>query len=353
MSLPTAPFFTITTAHRAALPSRRKASGLRLLIALLLLVSPAVSAPGASAASADTAAACLDLLATGQSALGRGEVKLADKCFVEALAEAEKLGKEDKHVAMALNDLALTTATNPDKTIAKKDKLSKAIAYQKRSIAIEEKVYGLESENVAFDLHNLGVWYGLNQQLKEGEAALRRAAKIREKLFGKNSDRLGVTLGSLASNLRSQKRFAEATTLLQRAADIYKETDKATAAGKLAPHALERSRVLNELADIYQDQGNFQQGLVILAEVLNLREKIFGLDSLLVAETLHNMSACQIKLGRDAEALVMLKRALTIVKKGRDPEITAAVSSTYKTAELNLAKKTGAAKATRSGSGGR
>ncbi|MBU6453341.1 MAG: tetratricopeptide repeat protein, partial [Cyanobacteria bacterium REEB67] len=331
---------------------RRRTFSLHLLAGLWAITATVLCAANVLAASADNGATCLDLLATGQSALGRGDVKLADRCFGEALLAAEKLGKEDKHVAMALNDLALTTATNPDKTVAKKDKLNKAIAYQKRSIGIEEKVYGAESENVAFDLHNLGVWYGLNQQFKEGEAALRRAAKIREKRFGKNSDRLGVTLGSLASNLRNQKRYAEATVLLQRAADIYKETDRATAAGKLAPHALERSRVLNGLADIDKEQDNFQQALLILTEVLDLREKIFGQDSLLVAETLHNMGTCQIKLGKNAEALALLKRALTIIKKGHAPEISAAVTETKKRAELNLARKTGGEKAPPSKGGG-
>ena len=296
--------------------------GLSATLGLALPAQSAWATPG------DPASACMDLIQTGENALSHGQIKLADKCFLEALNQAQKLGNNDRHVALALNDLALTTASNPDKNKTKKEKLDQAIVYQKRSIAIEEKFYGPDTENVGFDLNNLGVWYGLNGQLKEGEATLTRAVKIREKALGQNDDRLAVTMGSLADNLKKQKRYIEAVALLKRAEQIYKATN----------HAIERGRVLNELADVYEEQDNYAAARGILSEVLAIRQKVFGKDSLVAAETLHNLAACNMKLGKNAAALPLLKEALGIVKKGNDPEISATVEASYQRCQAALKK---------------
>jgi tetratricopeptide (TPR) repeat protein len=297
------------------------------LAAIVGIVISLEASTGASAAGpADPATACADLLQAGESRLNKGDIATADRCFHQALIEAEKLNKTDKRVALVLSDLALTSAINPDKAITKKAKLDKAIAYQKRAVEIDEMAYGADAENVAFDLQNLGAWYGMDDMPKEGEAALRRAVAIREKFSAANNPRLAMSLGSLAEMLKKQKRDIEALACYKRAATIYKAADRPA----------EQSRVLNAEATLLEDQDNYKEAQSIIVEVVQLRERATGKDTLLVAESLHNLAVCDMKLGNNKEALPLLKRALVIVQKSQDKEITATVQATLKKCESSL-----------------
>ena len=297
------------------------------LIALATTQAPLLRVEAApDGAGKDPATACADLLQTGESLLNKGDIGSADRCFRQALQEAEKLNKSDKRVALVLSDLALTTATNPDKAISKKTKLDKAIAYQKRAVEIDEMAYGADSENLAFDLQNLGAWYGIDEMPREGEAALRRAVSIREKLNGAGNPRLAMSLGSLAEMLKKQKRDIEAFKCYERAAEIYKKADRPA----------EQSRVLNAQAALLEDQGNYKEAQAIVEQVVQLRQRATGKDSLMVAESLHNLAVCDMKLGKNKEAMPLLNRALTIVQKSQDKEITATVQETLKKCQSNL-----------------
>ncbi|MBS2007341.1 MAG: tetratricopeptide repeat protein [Cyanobacteria bacterium SZAS TMP-1] len=269
-----------------------------------------------------------DLLQTGENAFRKGDIKLAHSCFSEALKVAEQADRYSRSVALALNDLALTTSIDRDQTPSGKKNLAQAIAYQKRALELEERYSGSQSTDVAFDLNNLGAWYGANLQWKEGAEALERSAKIREKALGPNSPLLAVTLGNLAENYSQQKRTVEAIDLYKRQAKIYKTIDSPT----------EAARASDKVAGLYQDLGKNDEAAKVLSEVLSLREKAFGKDSLLVAETLNNMGVCQLAMGKNTEAEPLFARAYKIVCKQDDQDIIKAVATGYKKCLEKLGK---------------
>lgn len=275
-----------------------------------------------------------DLLKTGENAFRQGDVKLAHQCFREALKAAEQTDRYSRNVALALNDLALTTSIERDKTVDGKKNLSQAIAYQVRALELEERISGAESLDVAFDLNNLGVWYGNNSQWQEGAEALERAAKIREKKLGAKHALLAVTLGNLAENYSHQKREDEAIALYTRIAKIYEESGSPT----------EAARAFDRAASIYQDQGKTDAAISVLKQVLTLREKVFGKDNILVAETLNNIAVCDLTTGRSNEAEPLFARAYKIVKTQKDVEIIESVKTGYLKCLQKLGKRAEAEK---------
>jgi tetratricopeptide (TPR) repeat protein len=307
----------------------------QILLALIIASTLAAckSLPGAKTQH-EPQPLCLELLATGESAFSKGDVETADKCFREGLKEAEKSGKDDKNVALALNDLALTTAVNKTKTGTVKEKLPQAIAYQKRSVEIEKKIYGIENAYVAYDLNNLGAWYNANQQYKEGGEALEQAVKIREKVLGPKSVLLAFTEANLAESYAKQKRYADAARLLTKSKAIYAQNNQ----------PLEAARVAESLADLFQDEKKFDQAEVTLKEVLSDRENALGKNSMMVAETLNSLAVCLLQDGKYKEAEPLFSRSLTIVQKGGDHEIIASVVAGYGKCLDKLGKKTEAKK---------
>jgi tetratricopeptide (TPR) repeat protein len=283
---------------------------------------------------AKTQSVCIDLLQTGENAFKKGDVQLANTCFSQALKEAEKLGKDDKNVALALNDLALTTALDKNKTGTVKKNLPLAIAYQKRSVEIEEKLYGHENDYVAYDLNNLGAWYNANGQYKEGEQVLLRAAKIREKVQAGKSLPLALTLANLGDNYIKQKRFSEAAGLLKRSSEIYLTND----------HQANAAAAINSLAQAYQDQGKYKEAEASLEQVLSMREKAFGKDHIVVAEALNDKAVCLLKQGKNREAEPLFQEALSIAQKKGDKDIIASVVAGYGKCLDKLGKKAEAAK---------
>ena len=309
------------------------------LVVLPLLLATIVTACGSTKAdkaenSKSSGHVVHDLLQTGESAFRRGDVKLADKCFNEALTAAMQADRYGRNVALALNDLALTTSIDKDRSPAGKKNLPQAIAYQKRALDLEERLSGAESLDVAYDLNNLGVWYGTNEQWKEGGEALARAAKIREKKLGEKSVLLAVTLGNLAENYSHQKRYDEAISLYNRAATIYENDGSPT----------EAARAHDKEAGLYLDQGKTAPAVKVLRQVLALREKAFGKDNILVAETLNNIAVTEMTAGHNAVAEPLFDRAYKIVKKQSDREIIDSVKMGYRKCLQNMGKNAEAEK---------
>ena len=313
---------------RLAKKSFHKNTQLLILPLLLTTVVTACSSKGNRQSSDKNSGQVVhDLLQTGESAFRRGDVKLADKCFNEALKTAMDADRYGRNVALALNDLALTTSIDKDNTKAGKKNIPQAIAYQKRALELEERLSGAESLDVAFDLNNLGVWYGNNDQWKEGAAALERAANIREKKLGEKNALLAVTLGNLAENYSHQKRYDEAIGLYRRAAEIYEADGSPT----------EAARAHDKEAGLYLDQNKTSAAVEVLRQVLALREKAFGKDNILVAETLNNIAVCEMTSGHNDAAVPLFDRAYKIVKKQPDREIIESVKTGY----LKCLKKLG------------
>ncbi|TYO64669.1 CHAT domain-containing protein [Bradyrhizobium hipponense] len=75
------------------------------------------------------------------------------------------------------------------------------------------------------------------------------------------------------------------------------------------------SAALNNLAQIYADQGHDDQAELLYKRAIALMEKAVGLDSVEIAPVLNNLAALDQRQGRFAEAESLFRRALAIREK--------------------------------------
>lgn len=78
--------------------------------------------------------------------------------------------------------------------------------------------------------------------------------------------------------------------------------------------------VLNNLAGIYENIGNYGEALSLYQKVLDIREKTLGIEHLDVENSLNNLAALQYRLGNYREALHNYQKALNISEKFLGPE---------------------------------
>ncbi len=181
------------------------------------------------------------LMTQGEDALRKGDMKTAEPLLDKALVEAEKIGKDDRRVASTLNDLAVVASSKKD--------FAKAVEYSKRSLAIEDKLYGGEHVDVAYDLNNTGAFLDANKQHEEATPILERALKMRKKLLGEKDSLTAVTSINLAANYEARHQFKNAEKQ-------YKETLMLTKASQRPDMYL--STIL-DLARLYLDNGQKKQ----------------------------------------------------------------------------------------------
>ena len=110
--------------------------------------------------------------------------------------------------------------------------------------------------------------------------------------------------------LRSAGKYSEALPLAQAmVASLEKTTNNRDLAG-----------ALNNLAQIYADQGHDDQAEPLYKRAIALMEKGTGLDSVEIAPVLNNLAALYQRQSRFAEAEPLFKRALAVREKALSRE---------------------------------
>jgi len=137
----------------------------------------------------------------------------AEQAYQRAIAIDEKTyGPDHQEVASSLNNLAVLYFSQGD--------YAKAEPVSLRSLAIWERVLGPEHPNVAMNLHNLGVLNRNIGRYDESRQYFERALAIEEKAFRSNQTPVAATLENYAVLLRKMNRGDEAEKMEARAAGI-------------------------------------------------------------------------------------------------------------------------------------
>src|SRR5258708_1655084 len=72
---------------------------------------------------------------------------------------------------------------------------------------------------------------------------------------------------------------------------------------------------LNNLAELYQSQGAYEQALPLSQRALAIRERVLGPQHPDTAQSLNNLAALYYEQGNYTNALPLLQRALSIYEK--------------------------------------
>ncbi|KAF5947502.1 hypothetical protein HYC85_013459 [Camellia sinensis] len=144
---------------------------------------------------------------------------------------------------------------------------------------------------------------------KEGRKLLEECLFITEKYKGKEHPSLVTYLVNLATSFSCSKNFVEAERLLRRSLQIMLKT--------VGPNDQSITFPMLNLAVTLHNLNQHEEAEQVAVEVLRIREKAFGKESLPVGEALDCLVSIQSKLGKDdIELLELLKRVLAIQEKG-------------------------------------
>jgi tetratricopeptide (TPR) repeat protein len=145
-------------------------------------------------------------------------------------------------------------------------------------------------------------------QFNRAESYLSRAAEKADELGPVEMGRSLNNLGELnrrraqtASGAERRARAAEAERLFRRSLAV-----KETAIGPDSPDV---ATTLNNLAQLYADQGRVQDAMPLLERSLAIQEKTFDPEHPALGRTLRGLAAVYRALGRDHDAFVLETRA--------------------------------------------
>lgn len=272
--------------------------------------------------------------AAGEKAFKARDSIEAEKQFTLAVAEAEKLAKGESKLRESLEDLAPLLVSHR--------KYEEAQRAADRLCRLYEKDLGSNHLRVGTCLLSLGQAYAYGQRLFEAERALLRAQWIINRKAEVQDPLRALVKGSLAFVHAEQGRYAEAEALYRSAIELA-ETPRVetkvfadgtmqrlrytppyemigglrndlgllyTKQGKLAEaeESFKRSQrvfgtagkessgvalALSNLGNVYLKQKRFAEAEEALGRSLALREKTFGANHLIIAETLEVLATAQ------------------------------------------------------------
>jgi CHAT domain-containing protein/Tfp pilus assembly protein PilF len=196
----------------------------------------------------------------------------------------------------------------------------------KRSLAIMEKVVGLESVAIAIELNNLAALYQRQQRYAEAEPLFKRALALSERSLPANHPDIGRALNNLATNYEKQDRHADSEALTRRALAVYEK-----AAGPESPAV---GLLLNNLGQVIKAEGRYDDAEPIIKRSLAIREKALGHDHPDVARSLNNLADLYQREGRFSDAEPLFKRGLAIREAAVGPDNPDTVASVNNLASL-------------------
>jgi len=178
-------------------------------------------------------------------------------------------------------------------------------------------------------------WKALNEQLfefirsKDYDRAIpiaKKALKVAEDNVGANHPEVATSLNNLADLYRDQGRYADAEPLYQRSLDISEKT--------LGAEHPAVATSMNNLAGLYQDQGRYAEAEPLYQRSLAILERTFGPGHPSVATSLNNLAGLYQTQGRYPEAEPLYQRSLAILERTFGPEHPDVAVSLNNLAEL-------------------
>ena len=161
-----------------------------------------------------------------------------------------------------------------------RDELTMRLKKLERSLAIFEKVGGLDSADVAPTLNNLAALYQRLGRLGDAEPLFRRTLAIRERTLGSSHPDTGQSLNNLATLYEKLGRHGDSEPLFRRALVIYEKTG--------GPEHLAVATLLNNLGQVAKVTGRYAEAEPLIRRSLAIREKVLGADHPDVSRSLNN-----------------------------------------------------------------
>ncbi len=242
----------------------------------------------------------------GAEAQRSGRFADAEKLYMSALEEAEKLGDADSKLALVLRGVSLLYSRKGDE--------QGAIAFGERALAVDERAFGPNHPLVAEDLTSLARLYSNAHKLADAEKCYQRALEIEANAAEMDGfHRLGV-IQSAAMFYQIQKSYAEAEALRKRALDMAQASPQR--------NGLDIALLRRDLAFVYRAEGKQEEADELLSTPLppDAATKKVGRDPDISSPMIDRMRAEDYKVaGKYADAEAYYNRAITTLEKTPGP----------------------------------
>jgi tetratricopeptide (TPR) repeat protein len=243
------------------------------------------------------------LLQMGSIFWSPGQYPKAEPLLQRVLAIEEQVkGLDHLDVAQALSNLAQCKRFQ--------GKHAEALPLYERALAIRQKHLGPNDPSLAM-LHNfLGLAHSALKAPDKARAAYDKALAIREQ----HSDFLetGIVLDNLGLLLKGERKYAEAESCYRKSVSL---VEKAVAAGN-SPDQAALATTYFDLGECLRLQGKAQEALAPLERALEIREKVLGQDTAVVAQCLNSLGvACSTLPGGNQKAADYYRRAIGVYEK--------------------------------------
>lgn len=155
---------------------------------------------------------CDRYITVGQDLFRAGRFVEAEKSFLAANAEAQKLGPRDGRLATTLNNLMAV--------YERQGRYAEAEQLCTSALNLDEKAFGTTHPTISRDLNNLALLYDRENKNAESERIHKIALDLDQKIFGPDHPNVAVELQNYAALLRKLNRYAEAKQLERQANQI-------------------------------------------------------------------------------------------------------------------------------------
>ena len=276
-----------------------------------------------------------------------GRLADADKLLSAALQDAERDEPNSRRVSLLLNHLASLRQ--------RQGRLPDAIDAAKQQLALDEKIFGAESPNVAGDFSNLGMFCIGAGEDAAAEQAYKSGLDIARQNPGPRSQVLLMLLNNLSAFYDEHQRTADAQSLIEEglavcdkeqpgptpascagfrarlAINIRHEGDANAAEGIISDAVAgdpdsgrqwyAKVTDLNTLARQYEEDSSFDLAESAYREAISLIEKNSKLAPTALTVNEYGLLGRVIwKQGRDQEAEELYKRALEMQEQAASPK---------------------------------
>jgi serine/threonine protein kinase/Tfp pilus assembly protein PilF len=221
------------------------------------------------------------------TAMNRGDFDGANEDLARSLDLSRRVFGEHHHqTANVLTNLGVCNSMD--------GKAEEAEHYHLEALAIYEKVYGEISTDVANAVGNVAIVYSQTGRFDEAGPYFQRALEIQEVIYGPDHPTVAQSLTNLGLHSLQTGRPEIAVGLLQRAADIRE---------RVGVDNISMSFTLYHLASARAELGELATARHLLERVVAIDEKIFGPESMDVADDLEGLAEVHRALGDEAAAV--------------------------------------------------
>jgi tetratricopeptide (TPR) repeat protein len=239
----------------------------------------------------------------GVALLSMSRYAPAEACFRKALIIRQKnFGLKDMTVAETTNNLAVAC-----KNVGKFDESEKLY---RRALEITVELFGENDPLVAVSSANLAM--ALSALGKTDDAKIMFDQAIKALTEGANSKEdaaiVATMLQQMGENARKQEKFEESLKYFEQALTIRKQISESENDPEIA-------KILSSIAQLYFDQGRYEECETLLNDSLGLLEKTYGKRHPAYHAALSTLGNSKFKRKKYADAEKILNECLQLKKE--------------------------------------